>query len=47
MTDQSNAHRGTHPLVIAATCVIIIWGINQAQSVIVLFLVSRWLHWWV
>ena len=43
MTYQSNAHRGTHPLVIAATCVIIIWGINQAQSVIVLFLVSMFL----
>jgi hypothetical protein len=33
MTDQSDSHRGTRLLVIMATCVIIIWGINQAQSV--------------
>jgi len=43
MIDQSNAHRGTRLLVITATCVIIIWGINQAQSVVVVFLVSGFL----
>jgi AI-2 transport protein TqsA len=43
MTDQSDSHRGTRLLVITAACVIIIWGINQAQSVVVLFLVSGFL----
>jgi AI-2 transport protein TqsA len=43
MTDQSTSNRGTRILVIAATLVIIIWGINQAQSVLVLFLVSFFL----
>jgi AI-2 transport protein TqsA len=43
MADQSNSRRGTPLLVIAATLVIIIWGINQAQSVVVLFLVSVFL----
>lgn len=43
MIDQSTSHRGTRLLIIAATFVIIIWGINQAQSVVVLFLVSVFL----
>lgn len=43
MTHHSNPHRGTRLLTIAATFVIIIWGINQAQSVLVLFLVSFFL----
>ncbi len=43
MTDQNNSHRGTLLLIITATVVIIIWGINQAQSVVTLFLVSVFL----
>jgi AI-2 transport protein TqsA len=43
MTDQITVHRGTRLLVIAATIVIIIYGINQAQSVVVLFLVAAFL----
>ena len=43
MTDQSKAYRGTRILVIAASFVIIIWGIYQAQSVLILFLVSCFL----
>ena len=43
MTDQSNSHRGTRLLIIAATFVIIIWGINQAQSVLASFLVAVFL----
>ncbi len=43
MSDQGEAHRGTPLLIIAATCVIIIWGIYQAQAVVVLFLVSGFL----
>jgi predicted PurR-regulated permease PerM len=43
MTDQSNTHRGTRFLVIAAALVIIIYGINQAQSVVALLLVSAFL----
>jgi predicted PurR-regulated permease PerM len=43
MTDQSDRPRGTRFLIIAATGVIIIWGVNQAQSVLVLFLVSGFL----
>jgi predicted PurR-regulated permease PerM len=36
MTDQSISHHGTRLLVIAAALVVIIYGINQAQSVIAL-----------
>jgi predicted PurR-regulated permease PerM len=43
MTDQSTSHRGTRPFIIAASLVIMIWGINQAQSVVVVFLVSVFL----
>ncbi|KAA0229918.1 AI-2E family transporter [candidate division KSB1 bacterium] len=40
MAEQINSHRGTRYLVIAAALVIIIAGITQARSVVVLFLVS-------
>lgn len=40
---ESNSYRGTRFLVIAAALVIIIYGINQAQSVVALFLVSVFL----
>lgn len=43
MTGQSNSQRGIHFLVITAALVIIIWGINQAQSVLVSFLVAVFL----
>ncbi len=43
MAEQSNPLRGTRFLVIAAALVIIIYGINQAQSVVALFLVSVFL----
>ncbi|MFH1195374.1 MAG: AI-2E family transporter [bacterium] len=43
MSEQSNLYRGTHILIGAAACVIIIAGINLAQSVVVLFLVSIFL----
>jgi predicted PurR-regulated permease PerM len=43
MTKQSDLHHGTSPLFIAAAFVIIIYGINQAQSVVALFLVSVFL----
>jgi len=43
MTEQRNSQRGIHFLVIAAALVIIIWGINQAQSVLVSFLVAVFL----
>jgi len=43
MSDQNASRRGTRPLIIAAALVIIIWGINQAQSVVVLLLVSMFL----
>jgi AI-2 transport protein TqsA len=43
MIDQSYVHRGTRLLLIAAALVIVIWGIYQAQSVLVLFLVSIFL----
>jgi AI-2 transport protein TqsA len=43
MADERDAHRGTGLLIIVATWVIIIWGIYQAQSVVVLFLVSGFL----
>ena len=43
MTEQSNPFRGMRILVGAAAFVIIIAGINVAQSVVVLFLVSFFL----
>jgi len=43
MTDHSNSHPEMRPFIMAATFVIIIWGFNQAQSVVVLFLVSTFL----
>ena len=43
MTEQSNAFRGTRYLVVAAALVIIIYGINQAQSIVALFLVAIFL----
>ena len=43
MAEQHNALSGTRLLVIAAAAVIIIYGINQAQSVVALFLVSVFL----
>jgi AI-2 transport protein TqsA len=43
MTEQSNSERGIRLLVIAAALVIIIGGINQAQSVLVSFLVAVFL----
>jgi AI-2 transport protein TqsA len=43
MTEQSDPHRGTRMLVTLAALVIIIWGIYQAQSVLVSFLVSVFL----
>jgi AI-2 transport protein TqsA len=43
MTEQSNSHRDTPLLIIAATVVVLLWGIYQAQSVLVLFLVSVFL----
>lgn len=43
MIEQSTSGRGTRVLIIAATLVIIISGVNQAQSVAALFLVSVFL----
>jgi predicted PurR-regulated permease PerM len=43
MTEQSHLYRGTRVLVIAAALVIIIGGVNQAQSVLVSFLVAVFL----
>lgn len=43
MTDQITSHRGTRFLLIAAALVILIYGINQAQSVVALFLFSIFL----
>jgi AI-2 transport protein TqsA len=43
MTEKNNSFHGTRFLVSAAALVIIIYGVNQAQSVIVLFLVSVFL----
>jgi len=43
MTEQSNALRGTRLLVVVAALVIIIYGINQAQSVVAMFLFSVFL----
>jgi AI-2 transport protein TqsA len=40
MTEQNNSQQGIRFLIIAAAIVIIIWGINQAQSVLVSFLVA-------
>lgn len=43
MIEQNNSHRGIRFLVIAAAFVIIIWGINQAQSVLVSFFAAVFL----
>jgi predicted PurR-regulated permease PerM len=43
MTEQSDSLRGMHIIVIAAALVVIIAGINLAQSVVVLFLLSIFL----
>jgi predicted PurR-regulated permease PerM len=43
MTDQSDMYRGIRLLIGTAALVIILWGVNQAQSVVVLFLVSAFL----
>lgn len=43
MTEQNNPDRGMRFLVIAAALAIIIWGINQAQLVLELLLVSVFL----
>ncbi|MCX6145080.1 MAG: AI-2E family transporter [Ignavibacteriales bacterium] len=43
MAEENSSSRGTRFLVIAAAIVIIIYGINQAQSVVALFLVSVFL----
>ncbi|MBU0994189.1 MAG: AI-2E family transporter [Proteobacteria bacterium] len=43
MTEQSNSLSGIRFIVIAAALVIIIWGIKQAQSVMVSFLVAIFL----
>jgi len=43
MTEQNNSQRGLRFLVIGAALVIIIGGINQAQSVLVSFLVAVFL----
>jgi len=43
MTEQSHSQRGIRFLVIAAALVIIIWGVNQAQSVLASFLVAVFL----
>jgi AI-2 transport protein TqsA len=43
MTDQGNIYRETRFLVIAAGLVIIVYGINQAQSIVALLLVSVFL----
>src|SRR5512143_1078465 len=43
MAEQSTPGRGTRRLLVVAAVVIILWGINQAQSVLVLFLVSFFL----
>jgi AI-2 transport protein TqsA len=43
MTDQEHAHRGSSFLIVIASLVIIIWGIYQAQSVLVLMLVALFL----
>jgi AI-2 transport protein TqsA len=43
MPEQKSSHRKTHVLIIVAALVIIIMGINQAQSVLVLLLISVFL----
>ena len=43
MTEQNNSQQGIRFLVIAAALVIIVGGINQAQAVIVSFLVAVFL----
>jgi len=43
MTNQGNIYRETRFLIIAAALVIIIYGVNQAQSVVALLLVSVFL----
>jgi len=43
MTDPSNAHRGTRLFIIAGASVIMIWGANQAQSILAVLLVSVFL----
>lgn len=43
MADQSASHSGMRVFIIAACLVILVWGINQAQSVVVVFLVSVFL----
>jgi AI-2 transport protein TqsA len=43
MTEQSNVHRGTRLFTIAGAFVLIVWGINQAQSVVDVILVSVFL----
>jgi AI-2 transport protein TqsA len=43
MTDRNTSQRGTQLLVIAAALVIILYGINQAQSIVALFLFSVFL----
>ncbi|MFI5296304.1 MAG: AI-2E family transporter [Thermodesulfovibrionales bacterium] len=43
MTEQNHPDRGMRFLVIAAALVIIVWGINQAQSVPASFLVAVFL----
>ncbi|MEO8166677.1 MAG: AI-2E family transporter [bacterium] len=43
MTEQSNFQRVTRFFLIAASLVVIVWGINQAKGVVVLFLVSAFL----
>jgi AI-2 transport protein TqsA len=43
MHDQENVQRGTSFLIVMASLVIIMWGINQAQSLLVLLLVALFL----
>jgi len=43
MSQKNNTQRGTSFLVVAASLVIIVWGIVQAQSVLVLMLVALFL----
>ena len=43
MSEKNSAQRGTNILVVAASLVVIIWGIVQAQSVLVLILVAFFL----
>ena len=43
MTERENINRGTNYLLIAASLVVIVWGIYQAQSFLVLMLVALFL----